>query len=80
MSFNQIKMAFYSLYLTNVFGLKLRKVNDPVEMTKLRLEYAETLLSRLNISVEVEGAEKLIKDTQYLVVSNHRSIDRKSVV
>ena len=74
MSFNQIKMAFYSLFLTNMFGLKLRKVDDPVEVTKLRLKYAETLLSRLNISVEVEGAERLVKDTQYLVVSNHRSI------
>ena len=74
MTLNQIKMAFYSLFLTNKFGLKLRKVDDPVEVTKLRLKYAETLLSRLNISVEVEGAERLVKDTQYLVVSNHRSI------
>ncbi|MCK5002222.1 MAG: 1-acyl-sn-glycerol-3-phosphate acyltransferase [Gammaproteobacteria bacterium] len=74
MTLNQIKIAFYALFLTNKFGLKLRKVDDPVEVTELRLKYAETLLSRLNISVEVEGAERLVKDTQYLVVSNHRSI------
>ena len=74
MSFNQIKMAFYSLFLTNKFGHKLRKVSDAVEVTKLRLEYAETLLSRLNISVEVVGVEKVDHGGQYLIVSNHRSI------
>ena len=74
MSLNQIKIALYSLFLTNKFGLKLRKVDDAVEITKLRLEYAETLLSRLNISVEVNGAEKIIQEGQYLIVSNHRSI------
>ena len=74
MTLNQIKIAFYALFLTNKFGHKLRKVHDPVELIKLRLQYAETLLSRLNISVEVEGIEKLIKDGQYLIVSNHRSI------
>ncbi len=74
MSFNQIKMAFYSLFLTNKFGHKLRKVSDAVEVTRLRLEYAETLLSRLNISVEVVGVEKVDHGGQYLIVSNHRSI------
>ena len=74
MSYNQIKIALYSLFLTNKFGLKLRKVNDVVEVTKLRLEYAETLSSRLNISVEVDGAEKVDQGGQYLIISNHRSI------
>jgi len=32
------------------------------------------LLSRLNISVEVEGGEKIDHGGQYLVISNHRSI------
>ncbi|NOY74040.1 MAG: 1-acyl-sn-glycerol-3-phosphate acyltransferase [Gammaproteobacteria bacterium] len=74
MLLNQIKIAPYSLFLTNKFGLKLRKVNDAAEVTKLRLEYAETLLSRLNISVEVDGAEKVDQGGQYLIISNHRSI------
>ena len=74
MSLNQIKIALYSLFLTNKFGLKLKKVNDAVEVTKLRLEYAETLLSRLNISVEVDGVEKIDHGSQYLIISNHRSI------
>ena len=74
MSLNQIKIALYSLFLTNKFGFKLRKVNDVVEVTKLRLEYAETLLSRLNISVEVNGAKKIDQGGQYLIMSNHRSI------
>ncbi len=74
MSLNQIKISLYSLFLTHKFGLKLKKVSDAVEATKLRLEYAETLLSRLNISVEVEGAEKIDQGGQYLIISNHRSI------
>lgn len=71
---NQIKISLYSLFLTNKFGLKLRKVDDAVEVTKLRLEYAETLLSRLNISVDVDGVEKIDEENQYLIISNHRSI------
>lgn len=67
-------MSFYSLFLTNKFGFKLRKVHNPDGVTKLRLEYAETLLSRLNIRVEVEGAEKIDPASQYLIISNHRSI------
>ena len=74
MSLSQIKIAFYSLYLTNKYGLKLRRINDAAEVTKLRQEYAETLLSRLNISVEVDGAEKIAHGGQYLIISNHRSI------
>jgi len=74
LSLNQITISLYALFLTNKFGLKLRKVSDAEEMTKLRLEYAETLLSRLNIGVEVEGGEKVDQGAQYLIVSNHRSI------
>lgn len=74
MSLNQIKIAFYALFMTNKFALKFKKIKDQVEFTALRLKYAETMLSSLNISVEVEGAEKLTKDKQYLIISNHRSI------
>ena len=74
MSLNQIKIAIYALYLTNKFGLKFRKVHTGEAMTKLRLEYAETLLSRLNISVDVEGGEKIAQNGQYLILSNHKSI------
>ena len=74
MSLNLIKHALYALYLTNKFGLKLRKLRTAEGKTTLRLEYAEILLSRLNIDVEVEGAEKIEQGAQYLIVSNHRSI------
>ncbi len=40
----------------------------------MRLQYAQTLLKRLNIDVKVKGAEKLPKHGQYLLVSNHRSV------
>jgi 1-acyl-sn-glycerol-3-phosphate acyltransferase len=74
LTLNQIKSAIYALFLTNQYGLKLGKVSDPTEITRLRLEYAEVLLSKLNISVEVEGAEKIDQGGQYLILSNHRSV------
>ena len=74
MTLNQIKMALYALILTNKYGLKLRKTSDPVEISRLRLGYAEVLLSKLNIAVEVIGKEKIEQGAQYLIISNHRSI------
>ncbi|MFK5950730.1 MAG: lysophospholipid acyltransferase family protein [Methylococcales bacterium] len=74
MSLNQIRVSFFSLFLTNKFGFKLRKINDATEVTRLRLEYAETLLSRLNINVDIEGKDKIEQGGQYLIMSNHRSI------
>ncbi len=74
LSFYQIKSALYSLYLTNIFGLRLRRARSSEEKTQLRLEYSETLLSKLNISVEAIGTEKIGQGEQYLIVSNHRSI------
>lgn len=74
MTLNQIKKAIYALFLTNKYGFILKRTPDAAEKTRLRLVYAETLMSCLHIAVEVEGAEKLGKGGQYLVVSNHRSI------
>ena len=74
MNFNQIKQAVYALYLTNSFGLKLKQTKDPAEKKKLRLEYALTQLKVLNIDLKVENSEKLPKNGQYLLVSNHRTI------
>ena len=74
MTLNQIKTALYALILTNKYGLKLKKVSNPEELTRLRLEYSEVLLSKLNIGVEVIGKEKIGQGGQYLILSNHRSI------
>ncbi|MEA3434300.1 MAG: lysophospholipid acyltransferase family protein [Campylobacterota bacterium] len=74
MNFNQIKQAVYALYLTNSFGFRLRKTKDPMEKKKLRLAYSEAQLDVLNIEIKVENAEKLPKEGQYLLVSNHRTI------
>jgi 1-acyl-sn-glycerol-3-phosphate acyltransferase len=74
LTLHQIRIALYSLYLTNKFGFKLKKIDDAAEMTKLRLEYAETLLARLNITIAVQGSEKITQGGQYLIISNHRSI------
>ena len=74
MSFKQIRMALYALYLTNKFGFKLKKAKSTAEKKKLRCEYNEALLSKLNISIIVSGAEKIDPNGQYLLISNHRSI------
>ncbi len=73
MTLHSIKMGIYSLVLTNYFGLKLRGVSDTQEKKRLRLEYAQTLLKKLKIAVEVKNQERLI-NKQYLVISNHRGI------
>ena len=67
-------MALYALYLTNKFGFKLKKASSNAEKKKLRVEYSDTLLSRLNIETIVSGADKIDPDGRYLVISNHRSI------
>jgi 1-acyl-sn-glycerol-3-phosphate acyltransferase len=74
LTLNQIKSALYALILTNKYGFILRKTNDPVEITRLRLQYSEVLLSKLNIGIEVIGKEKIEQGGQYLILSNHRSI------
>lgn len=74
MKLNPIKQLIYALYLTNSFGLKLRKVKDPMEKKKLRLAYSEAQLSTLNVSVRIENPEQLPEDGQYLIMINHRSI------
>lgn len=74
MNFQKIKLAVYSLLLTNYYGFKLKKIKDPLEKKRVRLTYAETLLGKLNISVEVKNSEKIMPDRQYLLISNHRGI------
>jgi len=73
-TFNAIKQLLYGLYLTNSFGYKLKKVDDPMEIKRLRLAYSEAQLDTLNITVNIENREKLPKDGQYLVLLNHRGI------
>jgi len=74
MNLNSIKHLFIGLYLTNSYGIKLRKVKDPMEKKKLRLAYSKDQLSALNITVTVENPEKIPKEGEYLLISNHRSI------
>ena len=71
---NQISNAIYATYLTNKFGFKVRRVSSAEELKKLRIEYAQTLLGKLHISVSVIGKEKLTDKGPYLLVSNHRSV------
>ncbi len=74
MNLNQIKQAVYALYLTNSFGFRLKRTKDPLKKKELRLAYAKAQMDVLNIEIKVKNAEKLPKEGQYLLVSNHRTI------
>ena len=74
MTFNAVKQLLYGLYLTNSFGYRLSKTNDPMEKKRLRLGYSQAQLDTLNITVKIEGKDKLPTQGQYLVLINHRSI------
>ena len=74
MNLNKIKLSIYALFLTNKFGLKLKKIPQPLDKKRVRLDYAQTLLAKLKISVEVKNREKLPLDGQFLLMSNHRGI------
>ena len=74
MNFQKIKLAVYALFLTNFYGFKLKKIAEPLEKKRVRLEYAETLLKKLKISVTVKNREKLEEGKQYLLISNHRGV------
>jgi len=74
MNFKQISIALYATYLTNKYGFLLKRTKNTQEKMSLRLEYAKTLMKKLNISVEVINKELLPKEGQYLLISNHRSI------
>lgn len=74
MNFKQISIAIYATYLTNKYGFLLKRTKDTQEKMSLRLEYAKTLMGKLNISVEIINKELLPKEGQFLLISNHRSI------
>ena len=74
MNLKQISMAIYATYLTNKYGFKLKNAKDKKEKKALRIEYSETLLSKLNIEIEVINKQNIPRDGKYLLISNHRSI------
>ncbi len=74
MTLNQIKMAIYATFITNYYGFKLTTAKNSQERKKLRVEYANRLLDKLNIKIKIINKTKLPKNGQYLLVSNHRTI------
>jgi len=74
MTFNQIKMALYATYLTNYFGFQLKKASSSEDKKRISIEYSKTLLSKLNITINVLNPQQIPFDGQYLLASNHRSI------
>lgn len=67
-------MAFYATYITNKFGIKLKKAKNAEERIALRMQYATTILKKLNITIKVLNKEKIPEDGKFLLISNHRSI------
>ncbi len=67
-------MALYATYITNYYGFKLKQVSRSEDKKRIRIEYANRLLSKLKINIKVINEEKIPKDGQFLLVSNHRSV------
>jgi len=74
LNLNTIKQFFIGIYLTNYYGLKLKRVNSINSKKKLRIEYAYKQLNALNIEIKVLNPQKIPKDGKFLLVSNHKSI------
>lgn len=74
MTFKQIKMAIYATLLTNSFGYKLKKAVQHAQKKQLRIDYAQRILAKLGIEVTVTYKERLPKNGQFLLVSNHKSV------
>lgn len=64
----------YSLYLINIFGLRLKMTKDPKEKKRLRVAYSKRQLDMLNIDIKIENPDKIPANGQYLLISNHRSV------
>jgi 1-acyl-sn-glycerol-3-phosphate acyltransferase len=67
-------MAIYATYITNYYGYKLKKVTDTKDKKRIRIEYANTLLGKLKLNINIINEKKLPKEGQFLLVSNHRSV------
>lgn len=80
MTFNQIKMAIFATYITNLYGYRLRKINSSQEQKSSRIEYAHRMLSKLNIEIRVINEDKVPDNGQYLLASNHRTIIDPTII
>ena len=67
-------MAIYATYITNYYGFKLKKATSSEQRKKIRTKYSNVLLNKLKLDVKVLNPEKIPKDGQFLLLSNHRSV------
>jgi len=74
LTFNKIKMAIYSIFLTNLYGFKLTKMKKSADKKRLRIEYAKKMLVKLNIDIKIINEDRMPLDGQYLLCSNHGTI------
>jgi 1-acyl-sn-glycerol-3-phosphate acyltransferase len=74
LNFNKIKNLSYSLWLTRKYANLIANVPDICKKKNIRMEYAKTLLSQLNLHIHIENSHKIPQEGQYLIFSNHRSV------
>ena len=67
-------MAFYTTFLTNYFGYKLKKNQKSENQKELRIEYSLKILEKFGLEVKVINPDKIPKSGQLLLASNHRSV------
>ena len=67
-------MAIYSIIITNYYGVKLKINKSSLDKKKIRIAYATAILNKLNIKIKIINEDKIPKDGQYLLASNHRTI------
>ncbi len=80
MTFNQIKMALYATYITNIYGYRLSKVSSYEDKKRIRTEYSNRMLSKLKIEIKVINKDKIPDDGQYLLASNHRTVIDPTII
>ena len=74
------KMAVFATYITNLYGYRLKKISSSEDKKRLRAEYANRMLSKLNIEIKVINKDKIPDDGQYLLASNHRTIIDPTII
>ncbi len=74
MTFHKLKQLLTALYLTNSYGLRLKRTDDTMKKKRLRLAYSLDQLNTLNINIRTKYPERLPSSGQYLLISNHRTI------
>jgi len=73
-------MAIFATYITNLYGYRLKQVSSSEDKKRIRIEYSNRMLSKLNIEIKVINEDKIPNEGQYLLVSNHRTVIDPTII